>query len=142
MSIQEREVAFEVAGGVCGRRRFIKAATKQTAAPQYIGRLVSSKAGRCRQCRATILKMPDATQPTEPNIRIRGNCSAGACCMAIVLVRLCVGMWQSIASTTTHHQSRKRLAGSDQQEDACQYIQDCQDFLGGEIAVGYRSDKR
>ena len=43
----------------------------------------------------------------------------------------------------THHQSRKGvLPGSDQQEDACQYIQDCQDFLGSEIAVGYRSDKR
>ena len=47
-----------------------------------------------------VLNIPEATHPTEPNIRIRGNCSEGVWLMAIVLVRLCVGIWQSMASTT------------------------------------------
>ena len=63
---------------------------KQTPAPQYIGRFVSSNASIPNRWIATRLKIPEATHPTEPNIRIRGNCSEGAWLIAIVLVRLCV----------------------------------------------------
>ena len=63
--------------------------------------------------------------------------------MAIVLVRLCVGIWQSMASTTHAIRGTNDVCwAARSKKGTCQYIQYSQDLLCGKITVGYRADKR